>query len=280
MKKWALIIDVAKCVNCNNCVVSCRDEHVGNDFLPYAAAQPRKGHSWIDMHRNIRGNGPMVDVSYMPVMCNHCDNAPCMKFAGDGSIYKRPDGIVIMDPVRTKDRQDIVHSCPYKAISWNEERQVPQIWIFDAHLIDKNWKQPRCVQSCPTEAMRAILVDDVELEQLVAAESLEVRSPELGARPRVFYRNMNRFTKCFIGGNIVTARSGGQENVNGAIVRVLSGQTQVAETITDSFGDFKIDGFDRNSGAYMVEARHNLYGTANAAVSLGNSSYLGSLVLA
>ncbi|MFA6020328.1 MAG: 4Fe-4S dicluster domain-containing protein, partial [Rhodospirillales bacterium] len=231
------------------------------------------------MHRKIRGNGPMVDVSYMPVMCNHCDNAPCMKFAGDGSIYKRPDGIVIMDPIRTKGRQDIVRSCPYKAISWNEERQVPQIWIFDAHLIDQKWKQPRCVQSCPTEAMQAILVDDVELKRLVAAESLEVRKPELGTRPRVFYRNMNRFTKCFIGGNIVAAHSGGQENVNGAVVRVLSGRTQVAEAITDAFGDFKIDGLDRDSGTYTVEAQHNLYGTANAAVSLGSSSYLGSLVL-
>jgi Fe-S-cluster-containing dehydrogenase component len=47
MKKWMLIIDVEKCENCNNCFLSCKDEHVGNDWPGYAAPQPDQGPTWI-----------------------------------------------------------------------------------------------------------------------------------------------------------------------------------------------------------------------------------------
>ena len=46
MKKWNLVIDVAKCTNCNNCFLADKDEYVGNDFPGYAAPQPRHGHRW------------------------------------------------------------------------------------------------------------------------------------------------------------------------------------------------------------------------------------------
>ena len=141
MNKRALIVDVARCTGCNNCVLATKDEHVGNDFPGYAAAQPAHGHEWISIERHTRGSGSMVDVSYVPRMCNHCDNAPCIKAAGDGSIYKRPDGVVIIDPVKARGRKDLVAACPYGAIAWNEEAQVPQAWIFDAHLLDNGWTE-------------------------------------------------------------------------------------------------------------------------------------------
>ena len=56
----------------------------------------------------MRGSGSMVDVSYVPKMCNHCDDAPCIRAAGDDSIRKRSDGIVIIDPVKARGRKDLV----------------------------------------------------------------------------------------------------------------------------------------------------------------------------
>src|SRR6266403_223401 len=152
MKKWAMIVDVAKCINCNNCVLATKDEHIGNEFPGYAAPQPAHGHEWISIERHTRGSGSMVDVSYVPTMCNHCDDAPCVKAAGDGAVYKRSDGIVIIDPVKARGRKELVSSCPYGQITWNEEEQVPQSWIFDAHLLDQGWTKPRCVQACRTRA--------------------------------------------------------------------------------------------------------------------------------
>ena len=88
MKKWMMIVDVAKCNNCQNCVMAAKDEYVGNDFPGYSVAQPSKGHEWITVDRHIRGDGSMVDVTYVPRMCNHCDNAPCVAASG-GAILKR-----------------------------------------------------------------------------------------------------------------------------------------------------------------------------------------------
>lgn len=279
MKKWNLIIDVARCENCNNCMLTTRDEHVGNDFPGYAAPQPVHGHNWIKIHRKVRGEGSMVDAAYRPTMCNHCDNAPCIQKAGDGSVYKRPDGIVIIDPEKAKGRKDIVDACPYGAVFWNEELKLPQKWIFDAHLLDQDWKQPRCQQSCPTGVYWAVCVEDSEMQGMIDKHQLEVLRPELGTKPRVYYKNLYRFNKCFIGGSVVAHVNGVLECVQGAQVTLKRQGKQIASTVSDTFGDFKFDKLDPASGSYQVEIEHRDLGRARSAVELAESQYLGSIQL-
>ena len=175
----------------------------------------------------------MVDAAYLPTMCNHCDDAPCVK-AGKGAVRKRDDGIVIIDPEKSRGRRDLVDACPYGAIVWNEEREVPQAWIFDAHLLDAGWKEPRCAQACPTGALRAVKLDDDAMRAQARAESLEVLQPELGTRPRVWYRNLLRFTKCFIGGSVVAEIDGVVECVADAAVVIRKDGAEVARARTDS----------------------------------------------
>ncbi len=79
MKKWNMIIDVAECTNCNLCTLATMDEYVGNDWPGYSAPMPRHGHKWIDILQKERGQVPMIDIAYVPTMCNHCDDAPCLK---------------------------------------------------------------------------------------------------------------------------------------------------------------------------------------------------------
>ena len=159
MSKWNMIVDVAGCTNCNLCTLSTMDEYVGNEFPGYSAPMPKHGHKWINILQNERGQVPMIDIAYMPTMCNHCDDAPCIKAGKNGAVSKREDGIVLIDPVKSKGQKQIVKACPYGSIYWNEELEIPQAWTFDAHLLDQGWKQPRCGQSCPTGAMRAIKVN-------------------------------------------------------------------------------------------------------------------------
>jgi Fe-S-cluster-containing hydrogenase component 2 len=56
----------------------------------------RRRDSPIRILRRVQGSPPMVETTYLPVMCNHCDDAPCIRYAGD-AIRKRDDGIVIID---------------------------------------------------------------------------------------------------------------------------------------------------------------------------------------
>jgi len=253
MKKWNMIIDVAECTNCNLCTLAAMDEYVGNDWPGYSAPMPKHGHKWINILQKERGQIPMIDIAYVPTMCNHCDDAPCMKAAPKGAIKKRKDGIVIIDPVKAKGQKQIVDACPYGHIWWNEELQLPQAWTFDAHLIDQGWQQTRGQQSCPTGAMRAIKVEDEEMTRLAREQNLEVMKPELGAKPRVYYRNLWRYSKCFIGGSIAEEKNGIVDCVEGASVQLVKDGVSIAVTTTDNYGDFKFDKLDENSGRYAVQ---------------------------
>ena len=156
MTKWNLIIDVEKCEDCNNCFLACKDEHVDNEWPGYTGSQPLHGHRWINILRKERGQYPLIDVAYLPVPCMHCDNAPCIKAAKEGALYKREDGIVLIDPDKAKGRKDILKACPYEAIWWNDEKNVPQKCTLCAHLLDEGWTEPRCVQACPTGALEIV----------------------------------------------------------------------------------------------------------------------------
>src|SRR6202521_3441868 len=126
MSKWNMIIDVAESTNCQLCTLAAMDEYVGNEFPGYAAPMSKHGHRWIDILQKERGQAPMIAIAYVPTMCNHCDDAPCIKAAKNGAIKKREDGIVIIDPVKAKGQKELVDACPYGHIWWNEDLQLPQ----------------------------------------------------------------------------------------------------------------------------------------------------------
>jgi Fe-S-cluster-containing dehydrogenase component len=253
MKKWNLIVDVAECTNCQLCTLAAMDEYVGNDWPGVAAPMPRHGHHWIDIKQKERGQGTMIDIAYVPTLCNHCDDAPCMKADKTGAISKRDDGIVIVDPVKAKGKKELVDACPYGHIWWNEELQLPQAWPFDAHLLDQGWDKTRGHQACPTGAMRAIKVEDGEMARMARDEALDVMRPELKSKPRVYYRNLWRYTKCFIGGSVATEQNGAVDCLEGVTVKLIKNGTTVGNALTDNYGDFKFDKLDEGSGRYSVE---------------------------
>ncbi|WP_175664205.1 4Fe-4S dicluster domain-containing protein [Burkholderia ambifaria] len=277
MSKWNLIIKVGRCENCQNCVIAARDEHVGNDFPGYAAPASANAESPIRILRRVQGAAHMVQTTYLPVLCNHCDDAPCMR-AGGGAVRKRADGIVIIDPDKARGRKDIVKACPYKAIVWNEALQLPQIWIFDAHLLDQGWPRPRCQQSCPTDVFETVKLDDAAMAEKARREGLKVLRPDLSTKPRVWYSGLERWETCFVGGSISVQAGDAVECVTDAVVALYYANLQVAETVSDGFGDFRFDGLAKGSGSYKVKIRHAL-GTAWRECELGESVYLGEIRL-
>ena len=277
MKKWNMIVDVAECTNCQLCTLATMDEYVGNDWPGYAAPMPRHGHHWLDILQKERGPAPMIDVAFVPTLCTHCDNAPCLAQGGD-AVKKRDDGIVIIDPVKAKGRKDIVESCPYGHIWWNEELQLPQTWPFDAHLLDQGWDKTRGQQSCPTGAMRAIKVEDEEMARMAREQALEVMKPEAGTKPRVYYKNLWRYSKCFIGGSVAAEGNGVVDCVEDATVRLIKHGAKVATTQTDNYGDFKFDRLDEGSGRYTIEIS-GLGRKKSVEAELGASLNLGEIRL-
>ncbi len=256
MEKWNLIIDVEKCENCNNCFLADKDEYCGNSFPGYTDEQPRHGHKWIDIKKRERGSGSLIDVAFMPTMCNSCKDAPCIKAAKNGEIYRREDGIVMIDPIKAKGEKRLVKSCSYGHIWWNEELDVPQKWFFDAHLLDNGWKAPRCVQSCATGALSSVKISDAAMEAKAVELKLETLKPEkaptLETRPRVWYKNLYRYSKEHVAGSVVALIDNVLDCVEGAEVTLYKDDELVAKLVTDFFGDFKFDGLANNSGEYSI----------------------------
>jgi Fe-S-cluster-containing dehydrogenase component len=280
MKKWYLVIDVEKCENCNNCFLSCKDEHVDNDWPGYSAPQPSRGQNWIKILAKERGQYPFIDVAYLPVACMHCDNAPCIRAAKDGAIYKRPDGITMIDPVKAQGQKNVINACPYEAIGWNEELDIPQKCTLCAHLIDDGWGKTRCVQSCPTGALSLRHVEDAEMQEIIKAEKLEAYQPEHKTSPRVYYKNLYRFTRCFIGGSVAVRLNGKEECAEGAKVTLFNvANEKIGECMTDNYGDFKFDNLEENNGEYIIKITYTGYDTKTIKVDLKKSLNTGTIFL-
>lgn len=279
MEKWNIVIDIKKCQDCNNCFLACKDEYVGNDFLPYSVAQPKHVHRWMNIMRKERGQFPTIDVAFLPVPCMHCDNAPCVKKASNGEVYKQENGIVIIDPEKARGNKNIVDSCPYGAIWWNDEKNVAQKCTMCAHLLADGWKEPRCVQACPTGALRVVKADDTKMKQVVEQENLEILYPEYGTQPRVYYQNLYRYLKCFIGGSVSFKVKGLIDCVEGARVILFKDSKKIDEVETDNYGDFKFDNLEENSGTYRIEITLDGYERKILNVDLTTSKNIGTALL-
>lgn len=278
-KKWNMIVDVEKCDNCRLCFLAVKDEYTGNDFAGYSAAQPSLGHNWLDIKRKERGTYPIVKANFLPIMCNHCDNPPCLKAAKNSAVTKRADGIVLIDPEKAKGQKALVKSCPYDAIFWNEEKEIPQAWTFDAHLLDEGWAKTRAEQACPMDVFRTIKVEDEEMKQIQVREGLEVLKPESGTQPRIFYKNLYLITKCLIGGTIVEEIDGVEECADEIDVILEKDGKEIGRTKTDIFGEFIFDKLEPNSGNYQLKFTSK-NGQISKDFEIGEESkYLGLLKL-
>ena len=279
MKKWNMIIDIEKCEDCNNCFLACKDEHVGNDWPGYALSQPLHGQRWMDIMRKERGQYPLIDVAYRPTPCMHCDSAPCIKAAQNGAIYKRDDGIVIIDPEKSRGQKAVLDACPYDAIWWNEEKNLPQKCTFCAHLLAEGWKEPRCVQACPTGAMKFVAAENSEIKKMIDSENLEVLHPQYKTLPRVYYKNLYRFSRCFIGGSVAVDVDGVSDCAQGANIKLIKDSKPIAETVSDPFGDFKFDNLEENSGIYTLEIDYKDYQQKKVEVDLKQSVSVPDIIL-
>ena len=188
MSKWNLIIDVAKCHDCNNCFLSCKDEFCENDFPPYSVAQPWHGHRWIDILRRERGQYPMVDVVYLPVPCMHCDRPPCLDACPLDAISRRNDGIVVLDEEKCDGCQACIPACPYDALVLDEGRNVARKCNLCAHRVDDGF-EPFCAVCCETEAIYfGDLADQTSaVSNVVSLRAASLLRPEIGVGPGVYY---------------------------------------------------------------------------------------------
>jgi Fe-S-cluster-containing dehydrogenase component len=274
MTRYGIIVDETKCVGCYNCFLTCRDEFAGNDYPGYSAPQPMSGMNWIKVLEKERGQYPKVKVAYTPVLCMHCENANCIKAAQNNAVYRRADGIVIIDPVKAKGQKQIVDACPYRVVEWNEDLQLPQKCTMCAHMLDKGESVPRCVESCPSGAIIFGDLDDPksEVSRLLDTGKAEALHPEFGMIEKVKYLNLPRkfIAGTVIYGDIDECAKGLEISLSGA------GETRIATT--NGFGEFEFEGLADNT-EYTVKVEAKGYKAKSLKARTSNDLNLGEIVL-
>lgn len=187
--RWGLMIDTAKCASgCDDCVRGCHDEHgIKSSHNDATDAQ------WIrkiDLKDNLSGR-----ESSLPMMCQHCESAPCVDVCPTGASFKRDDGVVLVNKHTCIGCRYCVMACPFKARSFIHENISDQKALAPrgkgtvegctlcVHRIDsKQNRQPACAEACTAAGHDAILFGDLnnetsEISRRLAREStVQVRS--------------------------------------------------------------------------------------------------------
>jgi len=251
-------------------MVACKDEFVGNSWLPYTDEQQKHEQKWIGPEKHERGEAPFTEVFYITKLCRHCENAACEK-AQPEAVKRREDGIVLLDAEKAKGNKGLLEACPYGMISWNEERQVAQKCTMCAHLLDGGWAEPRCVQACPLRALSIVRCDDAEFEKMAEAQGLEPLSDKDSA-PRVLYKGLYRRDTCFLAGALAYHDGDIEKAAVGAEVKLFKDGGTVSETKSDFFGEFKIDRIPKNSGTYRLVCTFGGYKPLETEVSIIENS--------
>lgn len=244
MKKPGIAINSARCMACYACFMACKDEYCGWD-TKYSKAQPHMGQFWMNIKEWERGdNERRIKTATVPTPCSHCDNPACMAAAKDGAVYKRDDGIVIIDPEKSKGQKQIADACPIGAVYWNEELQIPQKCTMCAHLLEEGYKEPRCVEACPNQALIFGDLDDPnsEISKKIAAGKV-TQLKELGdMTSSVVHLNV---PTAFLAGTVFLPQEE-EEVCIGAHVKATCQCGTVFEMDTNWAGDWEFEDLPEN----------------------------------
>ena len=249
-KKWCLAIDISRCSGCGSCELSVQDEYTGNNYPGFSAPVPDEGVHWLWLKEYTYGHGTKIKRDYVPVMFPHDRNFDPSDIPGcpEGAVYVREDGLTIIDPEKAKGCKAIYEYFEKKyprTVFWNEELQLPQTYIMDAHRLDEGEKLPRCVEDCPNQAMHWGDLNDPEsdVSKFIAEHEGQLEDFFPADNGEDYVVRYYRIPKPFIAGEVITADGECAEHVR---VTLTDKDGNVSEMYTDFFGDLEFQRLEMN----------------------------------
>jgi len=177
-KKYGIVIDASKCIDCKACMIACKVENQ----LPTGFWR-----NWIRPLWNAAGSGKS---EFQPGQCMQCDNPSCVAACPVGATFKQDNGLVAIDPVKCIGCGNCVTACPYGARYRNPQRRIADKCDFCQHRLERD-QEPACVVTCPTRARVFGDLNDPksDVRLLLDKEHLvRIIGPHSNTRPNIYYR--------------------------------------------------------------------------------------------
>ena len=179
---FGFVIDNRKCIGCHACTVACKAEHE----VPVGVNR-----TWVKYIE--KGTFPDTRRLFSVMRCNHCADAPCVEICPVTALFTRKDGIVDFDDRRCIGCKSCTQACPYDALYMHPAEETAAKCNYCTHRVDIGL-EPACVNVCPEHAIVSGDMDNPnsEISRLLARETVSVRKPEKGTRPKLFYIDGDR----------------------------------------------------------------------------------------
>ena len=203
MTKLGMAISLDRCIGCQTCANACKMQN----SVPMGMQWNRVVTEGCDIMDDAHGTYPDLSRTYLPIACQHCENAACLKVCPTGATYKDDKGRVEIDYDNCIGCRMCMAACPYNARSFNWEDPVrdPDFKYGDKDvpmrtkgMVEKctlckertdRDQEPMCVKCCPTKARVFGDLDDPKsaVSQLIREKRAGVLLEEKGTKPQVHY---------------------------------------------------------------------------------------------
>jgi tetrathionate reductase subunit B len=202
---WGMGIDINKCIGCGRCVQACKTEN-------NVPLEPFFFRTWVERYRISEEGNAIVDSPdgainsfqnesleqvtirsfFVPKLCNHCDNPPCVQVCPVGATFISPDGVVLVDSDYCIGCRYCIQACPYGARFLHPETRTAEKCTFCYHRIVKGLL-PACVEACPTQAriFGEVKKKASPLTRFRRMNNIGVLKPSLNTEPKVLYANLD-----------------------------------------------------------------------------------------
>lgn len=220
--QWGMVVDIDRCTGCQACVVACQAENnvpINTEDL----VRQRRARQWIQVQRYWEGEFPNVKARFIPIMCQHCDNAPCEPVCPVYATYHNQEGLNVQVYNRCVGTRYCANNCPYQARFFNywqpewpgplQNQLNPDVTVRSRGIMEKCTMciqrirraerkaategrevkdgefAPACVQACPTGALTFGNLEDPEsqVSRLAANRRRYVLLEERDTQPNIIY---------------------------------------------------------------------------------------------